>query len=396
MYIKEILLKEEEKHQLTYIGLVDDWTKVVRTAEKSFVSPQGSFADNKELLLTMFYSSTLCYEKFIREERDGNTRLKQHHFKKTAAYLTSLRKEKKAALDEELKTPQRISFAWHFSFSLYENIYESFCRDDSPIKRPPDTDKFFFNKVEELYPLDMKQLTEQLENDDASFWELCARYMQSLSRTTVAFALQRSNTYGFSDLIKDQTWTDVYRLMRVRLVDRVGRIPVFGNGNDFRNFLIKACKLTAVALQRQYAQKGACMEDLPEHHESLPTNEDYENDMPEDELCVPDINTANPYEVASAVSIVLLNTEHPLYKSLTEGIEDKVRILVDKAVNNMSYQDIISEKYYEDSLREADFQKAVVKARKDYERVRKTLCERMRQLVERKMQAGVTNPTSVT
>ncbi|MDR1556128.1 MAG: hypothetical protein LBS88_03730 [Tannerellaceae bacterium] len=408
MYIREILLKEEEKHRLTYIGSVADWAGVIKMTERSFASSKSSFADNKRLLLDIFYSSVLGYEKFIREEKASNINLKKHHFRKTEAYIAALQKNMKAALDEELKTPKGISFAWHFTDSLYENVYRSFCDCVLPLATPLDTDEFFFGKAKEMYPLTMKQVTEQLESDDISFWEICARYMQGLSRMVASYMLQRNDDYGFSDLIKDQTWTDVYRLMRNRLVDRMGNIPTFESGGDFRNYLIKACKLTASSLQRQYMQKdNYYIEDFPMNtsYEEEDNNDDdgtllpgeaCENDEQEDEISELDINIANPYEVASAVSIVLMNSRHPLYKSLTQGIEDKVGILIDKAVNDMSYNDIISEKYGEESLSEEDFRKAVVKARKDYERVRKTLCDRMRELVNKKTQSTVTNPAPLT
>ncbi len=93
-----------------------------------------------------------------------------------------------------------------------------------------------------------------------------------------------------------------------------------------------------------------------------------------------EIDVDNPYEVAYAVSIILLNTSHPLHSTLIEGIEDKVAILIDKTVNGMSYNDIVSELYGDKMDKEA-FGRAVAKARKDYERVRKMLTERLKKAV---------------
>jgi hypothetical protein len=400
MYIREILLKEEEKHRLGDIGLVDDWEKVVGMTEKAFLPPGDSFAGDKECLLTVFYSSVLDYESFIRRERASCERLKMHHFRKTKAFVAALGRGKRAALDEELKTPRGLSVGWHCSLLLFEKLYGSFCRCTEPPERPSDADGFFFSKAGEMFPLDMRQLTERLESDDASFWELCARYMQGLARTAAASVLQRGGG-GFADIIKDQTWTDVYRLMRSRLVERAGRVPVFGSGSDFRNFLIRASRLTAAALQRRYARKDTvCMEDLAA--EASPDGADGEEglteppenrigEMPGEAVCVADIHADNPYEVAMAVALVLMDTEHPLYAALTEGIGEKVAILVDKAVNGMSYREIVAEKYEGESPGGEALQKAVVRARKDFERVRKTLCGRMKAMIEKKAPHGVTN-----
>lgn len=179
----------------------------------------------------------------------------------------------------------------------------------------------------------------------------------------VSYLLQRSDDYGFSDLIKDQAWTDSYIVLRERLVEKQGNMPVFTNGKDFRNYLIKVCKLQAGSLQRKYMQKDDYIEDLPQMKSNHENEEDREEDdgaisfveeyypsaMPEGEAFEPDINTGNPYEVAHAVSIILLNSSHPLHKALTDGIEDKAGILIDKAVNGMSYNDIISEQYGEET-----------------------------------------------
>ncbi|MDR0431590.1 MAG: hypothetical protein LBH58_14110 [Tannerellaceae bacterium] len=400
MYVREILLKEEEKHRLTYIGLIDDWARVIEVTETSFIPPKKSFAENKEHLLTVFYSSVLDYEKFIREQRARNINLKKHYFKKTESCITALhRNNGKAALDEELKMSEGLSFAWHFSESLYEDVYQKFCSCILPLATPLDTDKFFFGNAKEMYPLTMKQVTKQLEDDDASFWSICARYIQGVSQMAMRCVLKKNDYHCFSDLIKDQTWTDVYQLMRNRMVNREGRIPVFEHGGNFRSYLIRACRLTASNLQRRYMQKDDYIEDLPmDYYEEEDNNkmtirlgEACGNDEQEDEISWLDIDIANPYEVASVVAIILMNSKHPLYKPLTEGMEDKVKILIDKSVYNMSYTDIISEKYEQEHLHEEDFRKAIIKARKDYERVRKALCDRMRKFCQKKDATGCHN-----
>ena len=97
--------------------------------------------------------------------------------------------------------------------------------------------------------------------------------------------------------------------------------------------------------------------------------------------------------MAHAVSIILLNSGHPLRKALVEGIEDKAGILVDKAVNGMSYNDIVAEQYGGQDVGEEAYRRAVAKARKDYERIRKVLCNRLKEIIE-KRRGGCHNPRS--
>ncbi|GHT29815.1 hypothetical protein AGMMS49574_07620 [Bacteroidia bacterium] len=398
MYVREILLKEEEKHRLVYIGIVSDWEEVILLAEDMFTGSDVPFANMKARLLELFYGSILGYERFIGNEKASNPNLKRHHFRKAAAYLASLRNVTEGGLDSELKTPAGITFAWHFSNPIYDGIYGSFCRNGNSFRNPEETDDFFSVESGKMYPLEISRVVECLMSDDSSFWGVCALYMQDLSRLVVSYLLQRSDDYGFPDLIKDQTWTDSYIVLRERLVEKQGNMPVFTNGKDFRNYIIKVCKLQAGSIQRKYIQKDDYLEDLSQMKPNYENEDEKEEDkgaisfveeyypsaMTEGEAFEPDINTGNPYEVAHAASIILLNSNHPLHKALIDGIEDKARILIDKAVNGMSYNDIISEQYGEQDISEEDYRRAVVKARKDYERVRKVLCSRLKEIIKKK------------
>ena len=110
----------------------------------------------------------------------------------------------------------------------------------------------------------------------------------------------------------------------------------------------------------------------------------------ENEVKELDIDTGNPYEVAYAVSIILLNKGHVLHQPLVQGIEDKVELLINKAVHDMSYQEIVAASY-DGGTDDDRFRKAVTKARKDYERVRKMLTGRLLELIEKKGKHFVTS-----
>ena len=401
--IKEILVKEEEKHRLTCIGIVDDWAETVFLTENTFVDNNEDFIQTKARLLDFFYASILDYKKFIAYEKTSNAKLKQHHYGKTKTFIATLSNGVKAELDKELKTAAGITFAWLFSAMIFEEMYADFCRNMLNSRTPYETDELFFNASKQLYPLTIGRVIEQLVADDSTFWDSCARYMKDLSGLVVTYALQRSDEYSFSDLIKDQTWTDAYMVLRNRFVEKQGNMPAFENGRDFRNYLIKVCKLLAGNLQRKYMQKDDYLEDLPQLNPNHENEEDEESDTfffaeeehdsagLDNETCELDINTNNPYEVAHAVSIILLNSSHPYHSALIDGIEDKVGILIDKAVNDLSYNEIIAEQHAGRKLGDEDLRRAVVKARKDYERVRKLLCDRLKNLVHKKNESHLSH-----
>ncbi|MDR2496788.1 MAG: hypothetical protein LBD21_06640 [Tannerellaceae bacterium] len=409
MLLKEILRKEEEKHRLKFIGIVTDWEDTMKRTAKAFAPGPSFAAEHKAKLLHCFYSSILAYNNFIRREKFRNANLKRHHFMKTATYVLRLRNAPADGLDGELKTGAAITLAYHLSPSLYEAIYTGFCDCETDFASPQEADDFFAAGAAAGFPLDVARLVERLSVDDASFWELLARYLKDLAYAAVNYYLQKADDSGYSEIIRDDTWTNAYEILRRRFVLGQGNVPVFESGRDFRNYIITVCKKLSANLYRKYCLKqelslslsyppGSSADDeadSPVREQStfdLPEDEDGE---PSDDFALLDINPDNPYEVAHAVSIILLNSAHPLHSRLIAGIEDKVRILIDKATNGMSYNEIISELYGERNMSREEFQRAVVKARKDYERVRKLLFERLTGLIK-KTSGAVTIPASST
>ena len=389
MLLKEILRKEEEKHRLKYIGVVADWDDAVQQTINAFTANEADYSENKALLLNLFYGPILAYHKFIQREKSlDNTNLKRHHFMKTAAFVLRLRNTPTEGLDGELKTGSTITLGYHFSTGVYYSFYAAFSSSDNSFASPQDTDNFFVDKAAEIYPLKVSGLIDRLSDNDISFWEMLARYLKTISHTVVNYYLQRVDDIGYSAIIKDEVWTNAYEVLRDRFVLKKGNIPTFQTGRDFRNYIIKICKLLSANLYKKYFPKE---EMLPQNPPDTENNDDETNDCdndifdrpedentdPSDDFSILDINPDNPYEVAHAVSIILLNSSHPLRPKLIDGIENKVQILIDKAANGMNYKDIIEDLYGEQNMSREEFQRAVVKARKDYERVRKLLFDRL-------------------
>jgi hypothetical protein len=388
MLLKEILRKEEEKHRLRFIGIITDWDDAVRRTLGAFAANGAIYGENKALLLKVFYGSILAYDKFIRREKSlDNTNLKRHHFMKTSAFVLRMRNTPAEDLDGEMKTGAAITLGYHFSTGAYDPFYAAFAACDKLFASPCDADNFFAAKAAAVYPLNVSGVVERLSDNDASFWEMLARYLKNVSYSVVNYYLQRIDDSGYSAIIKDEVWTNAYEVLRDRFVLRKGNIPQFQTGRDFRNYIIKICKILSANLYKKYFPKEDLLPQYPPGANNDDDDNDCDNDIlnrPEDENADPaddfsilDINTDNPYEVAHAVSIILLNSLHPLRPKLVEGIESKVRILIDKAANGMSYKDIIADLYGEQNMSREEFQRAVVKARKDYERVRKILFDRL-------------------
>ena len=402
MDVREILQKEEEKHQLVRLGVITRLQDAIDLLNEG-CGQSGVNVWDKNSVLRCFYGKVAKYASFITREKKTNKALKRALFRKSSDLLQVLRKSEPALLDKELKTDSQVTVAFYISDVIFESIYDSFCRSTQTFENPDETNSFFLQELKKRYPLYIQEYIEMLEQGDTSLWDVTCRYLQRLSYYVVG---QYSGTYGtngYLDIICDETWSKAYEVLQKRIVEKEGNVPSFNTGKDFRNYMIKTCRFLAENLFKKYAKKEASLDELlfglendddgeaAEGEDSLPFEMEAssEPESLENNLKELDIDTGNPYEVAYAVSIILLNKEHTLHKALVHGIEDKVELLINKAVRDMSYNDIIAASY-ESPPNDDAFRRAVTKARKDYERIRKVLVGRLIEIIEKKGKHCVT------
>ena len=376
----EIILKEEEKHRLKYVGVLSDLQDVIEQIKRFSMHPVSGTLDKKAFLNT-FYTRILRYGEFIQAEKCKNKKLKLHLFHVSKEILSHLRKISPARLDNELKIRSEITVAYHLSDLLFDEIYSSFYSTTEFFETPGQLNHFFDRRIADRYPLSFSEYLSLLQQEDHSFWNLTCIYIRQIISIVSNSLLNRGDNVDNKDLIQDNSWSDAYEILKDRLLQNDKTMPVFKDGTDFRNYVIQICRYRVLNLNKKYGQKEFLLDDtglLPDIQEE--NNVEEEMTAAVKEL---DINTDNPYEVAYAVSIILLNNTHPLHTPLIEGLEEKVEILIGKVISGLSYKEII-EDLYGSSLSERNFQLAVNKARKDYERVRKVLVDRLILLIEEK------------
>jgi DNA-directed RNA polymerase specialized sigma24 family protein len=399
--VEEILQKEEEKHQLVRLGIVSDWQKTVERAVAAgvrFHDAATGFA--KGDFLCYFYRTLLCYGRFIDREKRSNERLKKCLYRKTQGFVAARRREQPAPLDLELKTGAQFTVAYLLSEDVYNAFYVAFCLSGQSFDTPDETEDFFRREAENKYPLHIDGYVDALKSDDRAFWETTCLYLRDLSARIVRMAPGRFGKTAYLDMVAEDTWTRTYEILNARLVGQTGHVPTFRSGTDFRNYLIQTCRFLADNLYRKYAgRKEVYIEDVFPYYQSDTEEEtdgsgfawewledDTAADAPEhreNEIKELEVDVDNPYEVAYAVSIILLNPGHALYRALTEGIEDRVAILMNRSVHGKSYNEITTDLYGAHMPDDA-FRRAVAKARKDCERIRKTLTDRFIGLVRQK------------
>lgn len=250
---------------------------------------------------------------------------------------------------------------------VFEEYYALFCSCSRIFNTPTFVNEFFQEYIDNQYPLSIQQYLQYLRKNISSFWSVTCSYVKEIIEIAARHLLFASLPKEQTDLIKDAAWSDTYEILQNKL--QTDNTLFFKSGTDFRNYVVQICNYRLQNQRLKYTSKEESIELYP----YLELEEDEQSDNPESSWL--DIDIHNSYEVAYAISIILLNSEHPLYKKLTQGIEDKVDILLRKVIEGQSYNHIVEAKY---NLLpgSSDFVKTVTKTRKEYERVRKTLQER--------------------
>ena len=92
------------------------------------------------------------------------------------------------------------------------------------------------------------------------------------------------------------------------------------------------------------------------------------------------INSEDEYEVRKALSYALYYQDNPVHKQLTEGLEDKIEVLIAHYVRKQSYDEIALEKFGQ--LPPEQHKREVDKLRQDVSRVKIKLKERFKKIMD--------------
>jgi len=360
---REILLKEEERYQLTFMGAT---VNLQRAIDQTLFLYRDSFFD-KTCFLACFYDKVINFHRFIDEQKYNNIRLKKRLSYMSDTYIKRRKSILHSPLDQELKC-ERVSIGWFFSSEIFDRYYKDFCSCKESFHTPASVDSFFMKCIDRQYPISLDTYVKYLRKNVSSFWEVTCTYIKELVDIVARYSPITFQQIVQGDLIKDSAWSDTYEILRSKL-QKEDNFLLFKSGTDFRNYIIQICHFRLRNLSVKYMNREESL-DFSSYLESQEAME--ENDPVH---FIQDVDIHNAYEVAYAISIILLTPEHPLYPVLTSGIEDKIDVLLRKVIKGQSYNTIVKEKYAF-SPDSPDFVKTVTRTRKEYERVRKTLQER--------------------
>lgn len=366
LYI-EIILKEEEKYQLVHIGAIPDLQTTIDNVIDMFQEEKNI---SRVDFIHYFYGRAIRFCDFIQTSKYSNIHLKNKLYQCVIRQLDKLKKEEPGLLDRDLRSG-KITIAYHLSEAIYKEMYDQFCQTPEAFETPIAIKTYFKELLRHRYPLTIDAYIAFLKEEDSSFWSITCLYIRQIAEIVANCIMKHPDNINNKDIVKDCAWSDTYEVLKSKIKEK--EALSFLSGTDFRNYIIKICNFRVLNLNKKYSSTEQYVDDIqydaPECVNTIEAS-------PVVNLKEVDIDIHNPYEVAYTVSIILLNPDHPLYTTLTKGLEDKISVLIGKVINGLSYNEIVEDLYGE-NMNPENFQRAVSKARKDYERVRKTLTERL-------------------
>ena len=227
------------------------------------------------------------------------------------------------------------------------------------------------------FPLSEEQILQALVEDKPIYWENVCYRLKILTESVTKTAIK---TYK-SDTIHD-IWTETCLELKEAL--KSGRIPLSTKAQNVLAYAAGIIKNKIKASFRKQKKDPYLLIENWEQELSLKNSPEFSYEFKEifnmqDFFDLGDINSEDEYEVRKALSNALYYQDNPIHKQLTEGLEDKIEILIAHYVRKQSYEDIAQEKF--GNLSPEQHKREVDKLRQDVSRVKIKIKERFKKIM---------------
>ena len=372
--VLEIITKEEERFSLRHIGAVGEVAPLapIISGKVPYDGSETGFYDFRNAVLASFYRE-IGFEVFIEQQK--KTEFETPFF--TTLYHNLKRKynsKAKEPSDWEKDLGLLHAIAWHLTFEMFRTIRNTFSNDSANFNNAATVWSYFDNECLKILPIGIQEFISQIESGDEYFREALA----GIVKKSVENVTKRKNSAFDESLLSSALWEETYTFFIKKLEEGTLKfdLPV-----QLRAYLTKICEISFLEYcrgnkkelkNREYIDEIAVLENIGEEN-------DDNCEFAADDV---DVDTTNEYEVARAIAVILLNKNHPLYQKIVRKDEEKVKLLMEKSINNLSYAEI-ADKFYSDCS-EREKEKKVISMRKEYERFRAVLKSRYIEIMTKK------------
>lgn len=371
--LTEVIIKECEQYRLIEFGLlrsIEEGVDLLQSQFPSSAAMEGiafaSFYAQRKKALNRFYTR-IRFADFLRS-RGRSAAFGRFLFFFQQRMLAQMRKAYPfPTLDKELAHPAR-TVAFKLSGGMAESYRERLVRKIEKVCFPGEIETCCRRLLEVRFPLKWPELLTQLKKEDEAYWLEIYELIKKLAERVVTCLCQSTR---YKREIEQDTWTDAFLFLQEKLT--AGLLPEWESALHFRRYIFSVCKYKCYeAIRRNQMMKVVWEPNRVE--EGLMSELAEEESGEEEENRWDDIDPLDNAAVSRALTAVLWDRIEPWYSRLTEGQEEKVRLLFLRYVSGKSYAEIVRQQA--GTLPAEKARKEETKLRQEVVRIRKRLKQR--------------------
>lgn len=377
-WLAEVVRKECEQYRLIEFGLLHSVEEGVALLQSQFPSSAveeetsfPSFYARRKKALNRFYSRVRFADFLMSQGRSAAFGRFLFFFQQRL--LIQIRETHPfPTIDKELAIPTR-TVAFKLSKEMAESYRERLLQKIEKVKFPAEMKKCCRCFLVARFPLKWPGLLEQLKKPDEAYWLEIYKLVKKLAER-VTTRLYPATPYKKE--IEQDTWADASLFLQEKLT--TGPLPALESALHFRRYILSVCKYKCYEAERRNQMRQVVWEPDGVEEELIAELTEEEPDEA-GETRWDDIDPLDNVAVSRALTAVLWDRIEPWYGQLTEGQEEKVRILFLRYVSGQSYAEIVRQRHGILSPQKA--RKEEAKLRQEVVRIRKRLKQRFIRLL---------------
>ncbi len=377
--IREFIIKEDERYRLTKLGFFSDLEEEVTFIAENFpVKGKESFYEWKTRILDDFYRRK-DFNGFCKENR-GN-----EFFERGVKSLLTADLYEMFLSNEKSETDRYLALEGEtISYSLSPTLFQTIYGEHFSVSVSWDTSKLLDKYCKEVlrsrFPLPAEYVIEELKGNNNFYWE---RVFTRLKPLTAGFSYQISGSASRDSVL--DLWSDTCYILNQAVVGGKLKQPTLVQ--DIISYAVGIIKNKNKELLR--GRKRAPQTDLDSITYKLTADDEKRffddpatipaNFPSQEEKLTNYIDLADEESVRNYMIVVLYNEEHPLHKKLVEGLEEKVKLLFEHYLDDLSYEEMVTKRYGE--VDEKDMVRHAARFRQDVKRIKERLINRFEVII---------------
>lgn len=380
--IKEFLTKDDERFRLVKLGFfssIDEELKHICSDAAYEPEDNETFSQWKSRILEKFYQEKNFSDFF-------NKNYKNEFLEKGIKSFLNIRLREifeispRSEIDKYLAaSDDTVSYA--LSPHLFENIIGENFNPKMNVHSTGDLYTVCKEIISGTFPAQEPYILDRLQNNDNYYWNKVYTRLRPLAS---GFSYQISGTQGLENV--SDIWCDTCCTINMAVVEKKIQQPF--SAKDIISYAVGIIKNKNKELLRSrkkmpkvdidsvtYKLTSENDENYFNQPETLPSNFPSQKELIPSYLDIKDEQAVRNYMV-----LVLYNEAHPLHDALIKGNEDKVKLLFEHYIDDLSYEEIVTKHFGEVS--ESDMIRYAAKIRQDVKRVKERLIKRFDALLK--------------